>query len=265
MTCSALLEGHKRLIGMVHLPALPGAANYAGEPFNRIVERAVSDARALSDAGFDAAIIQNTHDQPSTARAPIETVAFLTAVGQAIKATVSLPLGVNVLKNDPNSSLAVAAAIGAVFVRLKVFVGAALGAEGVLEPSAPAALRMRQRLGLETELWADLFDRTSAPLVPQPLGQVAEWATKFGGASALIVTGASILESISMIHEVRAASPGVPVLVGGSVTHANVAETLHDADAVIVGSALEERPFTGPISPEKAAAFVRAARGQYIK
>jgi predicted TIM-barrel enzyme len=145
---------------------------------------------------------------------------------------------------------------------LKVFVGAALGAEGVLEPSAPVALRMRQRLGLQTEVWADLFDRTSAPLVPQPLGQLAEWATKFGDASAVVVTGASIVESVSMIREVRGACPEVCVIVGGGVTHANVAETLREADAVIVGSALEEHPFTGPISPEKAAAFVGAARHQ---
>lgn len=247
---------------MVHLPALPGAANYAGEPFEGILDLAMKDARALAAAGFDAAIIQNTHDLPATVTAPVETVAFLTAVGRAIREAVSLPLGVNVLKNDPESALAVAAAIGAPFIRLKVFVGAALGAEGVLEPSAPAALRMRQRLGLQIELWADLFDRTSAPLVPQPLGQLAEWATKFGDASALIVTGASMTESLAMIREVRAAYPEVSALVGGGVTHANVADALREADAVIVGSALEEHPFTGPISAEKAAAFVRTARGQ---
>jgi membrane complex biogenesis BtpA family protein len=262
MTCSAFLQGRNALIGMVHLPALPGSANYAGQSFETIVEHAVADARALDTAGFDAAILQNTHDLPATARVPLETIAFLTAVGRAIHDAVRLPLGVNVLKNDPEAALAVAAATGAVFVRLKVFVGAALGAEGVLEPSAPAALRMRQRLGLETELWADLFDRTSAPLVPQPLGQVAEWAMKFGDASALIVTGASIRESVSMVQEVRGACPDAPVLVGGSVTHANVAETLREADGVIVGSALEEHPFTGPVSLEKAAAFVRAAQNR---
>lgn len=262
MTCSLFLHGRKALIGMVHLPALPGSANYAGEPFEAIVAHAVADARALDAAGFDAAILQNTHDLPAAATAPIETVAFLTAVGCAIRASISMPLGVNVLKNDAEAGLAVAAALGAVFVRLKVYVGAALGAEGLLQPSAPAALRMRQRLGLQTELWVDLFDRTSAPLVPQPLGQLAEWAAKFGDASAAIVTGSSIAESISMISEVRGAVADLPVLVGGGVTHANVAETLRTADAVIVGSALEERPFTGPVSAEKARAFVRAARVQ---
>jgi membrane complex biogenesis BtpA family protein len=262
MTCSSFLQGRKALIGMVHLPALPGSTSYTGVQFEEIVAHAVADARALDAAGFDAAIIQNTHDLPATATAPIETVAFLTAVGRAIREAVRLPLGVNVLKNDAEAGLAIAAAVGAEFVRLKVYVGAALGAEGVIEPSAPKALRMRQRLGVQTELWADLFDRTSAPLVPQTLAQLAEWAMKFGDASALIVTGASIAESVSMVREVHAAYPEIPVLIGGGVTHANVAETLRTADAVVVGSALEERPFTGPVSAEKAREFVRAARAQ---
>jgi membrane complex biogenesis BtpA family protein len=260
MTTSPFLDGRKALIGMVHLPPLPGSTNYAGQLFDHIVEQAVSDACALADAGFDAAIVQNTHDLPATASAPPETVGFLAAIGREISKSVDLPLGINILKNDAEGSLAVAAATGAIFVRLKVFVGAALGAEGMLSPSAPAALRMRQRLGTQTELWIDLFDRTSVPLVAQPLGQLAEWAIKFGGAAALIVTGGTSAESVQMIRQARDAGSAAPVLVGGGVNHHNVAEILREADAVIVGSALEERPFTGPVSADRAREFVRAAR-----
>jgi membrane complex biogenesis BtpA family protein len=244
---------------MVHLPPLPGSTNYDGRPFEEIVEVAVADACALAGAGFDAAILQNTHDLPATATAPVETVAFLSAIGREIRRATQMPLGVNVLKNDAEGGLAVAAAIGALFVRLKVYVGAAVGAEGVLAPSAPAALRMRQRLRTDTELWVDLFDRTSTPLVAQPLAQLAEWVLKFGDASAVVVTGASMSETLRMIEEVESVAPEMAVVVGGGVTHANVAEALTEANGVIVGSALEERPFTGPVSAEKAAAFVRAA------
>jgi uncharacterized protein len=144
-------------------------------------------------------------------------------------------------------------------VRLKVYVGAMLGAEGVLEPAAPIALRMRQRLGSSTELWADLFDRTSVPLVAQPLEQVAEWAVKFGGASALIVTGSDWSSTLSMCQAARRGAPGVPIAVGGGITHANIGEVFGYADAAIVGSALEERPFTGPVSAEKARQLVELA------
>ncbi len=108
-----------------------------------------------------------------------------------------------------------AAAVGAEFVRLKVYVGAVLGAEGVLAPSAAVALRTRQRLGSSTEIWADLFDRTSVPLVPQPLEQIAEWATKFGGASVVIVTGDSWASTLHMARSARSVLPDTPVAIGG--------------------------------------------------
>jgi membrane complex biogenesis BtpA family protein len=259
MKPSAFLRDRKALVGMIHLPPLPGSTNYAGQPLESIVHGAIADACALAEAGFHAAILQNTHDLPATATAPVETVAFLSAIGRELRHAVQMDLGVNVLKNDAEGGLAVAAAVGAPFVRLKVYVGAAVGAEGLLTPSAPAALRMRQRLGTDTELWVDLFDRTSAPLVPQPLPQLAEWVMKFGDASALIVTGATMSQSIEMIREVRSVVTSLPVVIGGGVTHANVAQALMEADAVIVGSALEEHPFTGPVSAAKASAFVRAA------
>ncbi len=249
---SVVQVGARALIGMIHLPPLPGSVAYQGQQFDDIVEAAVRDARALCEAGFQGGFIQNTHDVPFTATAPPETIAFLSAVGWEIRREVGLTLGVNVLKNDAESALAVAAAIGAAFVRLKVYVGAMLGAEGVLEPAAPVALRMRQRLGTSTEIWADLFDRTSVPLVAQPLEQMAEWAVKFGGASVLIVTGGDWSSTLAMCEAARRGAPGTPVAVGGGVTHANVAEAFEHADVAIVGSALEERPFTGPVSADKA-------------
>ena len=71
------VRGSRALVGMIHLPPLPGSTSYMGQPFDQIVEHAVRDARALHAAGFRAGIIQNTHDLPVCATAPPETVAFL--------------------------------------------------------------------------------------------------------------------------------------------------------------------------------------------
>jgi membrane complex biogenesis BtpA family protein len=259
-----VVRGSRALVGMIHLPPLPGSTNYMGQPFDQIVEQAVHDARALHAAGFRAGIIQNTHDLPVTATAPPETVAFLSVVGWQIRREMKWPIGVNILKNDAPGALAVAAAVGAEFVRLKVYVGAVLGAEGVLAPSSADALRTRQRLGSNTEIWADLFDRTSVPLVPQPLEQVAEWATKFGGAAVVIVTGDAWASTLDMARTARSVLPDTPVAIGGGVTLANVREALDVADVAIVGSALEERPFTGPISPAKAQALAEAAGSRLL-
>ena len=40
------------LIGVIHLPALPGSPRYGGD-VRSIAEGAAADARLLADAGFD--------------------------------------------------------------------------------------------------------------------------------------------------------------------------------------------------------------------
>lgn len=253
---------HKPIVGMVHLPALPGTVNYDGRSIDQIYSDAVVDAQALQDAGFDAFIVQNTHDVPSLAEPGHDTAAFLAAAASEIKRTVHLPFGINAHKRGTLSAIGAAAAVGAAFVRIKVYVGAVLGPEGVIEGSAPVALQERKRLGLhDCQIWADVFDITSVPLRPQGIEEVAHWALKFGAADALIITGHSPSETLQLIHQVRTVHPEAHVLVGGGVSHDNVGQIMSVADGVIVGSALEERPFTGPVSLEKAKAFVRAARG----
>jgi membrane complex biogenesis BtpA family protein len=251
------------LVGMIHLPALPGSISYTGRRFTDIVDQALGDARALQAAGFHAGMIQNSHDLPFTATVLPEAIAFLTAVGWEIRRELDFPLGVNLLKNDAPAALAVAAAIGATFVRLKVYVGAVLGAEGVLAPSAADALRTRQRLGSSTEIWADVLDRTSVPLVHQPVAEVADWAVKFGQASALIVTGGDWPSTLEMVAAARQGAPATPIAIGGGITQATIGQAFACANIAIVGSALEERPFTGPVSEAKARALAEAAFAPY--
>src|SRR4029077_4421660 len=117
----------KPLVAMIHLPPLPGAGNYEGSPVRTMAQRAVAEAQLLSEAGFDALLIQNTHDRPSTTYAPPETLTAMSAIAGAVAAAVSRPIGINVHKNDGPGALAVAHAIGATFVRVKVLVGATLG------------------------------------------------------------------------------------------------------------------------------------------
>ena len=252
--------GHKPVVGMIHLPALPGSVLYAGEPFERIVERAVADARTLAEAGIDAALIQNTHDIPTIAPTPPETLACMTVIAREITRERLLPLGINVRKNDAAGPLAIAAATGAEFVRVKIYVGAAVTPEGIVQGSAAEALRTRQRLGTATDIWADLVDRTSTPLVDQPVGETAHWAVRFGGARAVIVTGLAWEETLAQAKDVRRIRSDVPLVIGGGVNAENIGEAFANADGIIVGSSLEEHPFTGPISISKARVLVAAAQ-----
>ena len=71
-----LLKTKKALIGMVHLPALPGAPCYRGASVEEIMSQVCRDRDALIDAGFDALSFSNEGDAPFLSQAPVETVAL---------------------------------------------------------------------------------------------------------------------------------------------------------------------------------------------
>src|SRR5262249_61780994 len=122
----------KPVIGMLHIPALPGA------PLNKLDLKAITrwvvdDAGVLADGGVDGLLLENFGDIPFYPhQVPPHTVAFMTALGVEVKRQFDLPLGINVLRNDPESALAIAAAIPAEFIRINVHIGARLTDQGVI-------------------------------------------------------------------------------------------------------------------------------------
>jgi membrane complex biogenesis BtpA family protein len=257
-------RGGRTLIAMLHLPALPGSALHGGDTLRQIEARTVDEARCLAEAGFDALMIQNTGHGPPGKDADLATVAQMAAIGNGVRSAVPLPLGVNILKNGVESALAVASAIDAAFVRIKVYVGAIVGSEGIMEGGAQAALEERHRLGLDRVIiLADILDRTSRPVVDIPLAELADWAVRHGRADALVITGRDVRDTLTMLEEVRTAGTDVPLVVGGGATADNVSVLLDRADSVIVGGALkDEASYAAPISSRHAQAFVAAARAR---
>jgi uncharacterized protein len=257
--------GHgKRLVGMVHLPALPGAPR-AAVPMLEIEARAVSEARLLAEAGFDACIVENFGDAPfHKDRVDPVTVAAMARIVTTLRRELpELPLGVNVLRNDASAAVAIAAACGAEFVRVNVHVGATATDQGVVEGRAAETLRLRQALGARVQVWADVFVKHGRNLVYESIADEARDAAERGGADALIVTGKRTgwMTSIDDLRAVREAVRGVPVLVGSGVSARNVSLFLKEADGVIVGSALELEGQAGNrLDPERVRRFVEAAQ-----
>ena len=253
----------KRLVGMVHLPALPGAPG-AAVPMLEIEARAVQDAQLLAEAGFDACIVENFGDAPfHKERVDAVTVAAMARIVASIRRELpELQLGVNVLRNDAGAAVAIAAACGAEFVRVNVHVGATATDQGVVEGRAAETLRLRQALGARVQIWADVFVKHGRNLVYESIVDEARDAAERGGADTLIVTGKRTgwTTSIDDLRAVREAVPGVPVFVGSGVSARNVSLFLKETDGVIVGSALEIEGHAGNrIDPERVRRFVEAA------
>src|SRR5580704_18710709 len=94
----------KVLIGVVHLPPLPGSPRWR-DNLAAIVKKAVADACAYERGGADAVFIENFGDAPFTKSAVgPETVAAMAVAGCAVREAVKLPIGFNVLRNDALSA-----------------------------------------------------------------------------------------------------------------------------------------------------------------
>ncbi len=258
----------KPVIGMVHLGALPGTPLYdVKSGLGGIVEAARADLLALQAAGFDAVMFGNENDRPyefDVDRASTATMAFV--IGR-LRSEITVPFGVNVLW-DPISTVALAAATGAAFVR-EIFTGTYASDMGPWTPDAGAAMRYRNRLGCGdvamlynvSAEFADSLDRRS-------LADRARSAVFSSIPDAVLVSGQITGEAAAMsdLEAVKKVLPDTPVLANTGVKHETVADILAIADGCVVGSALKIGGDTwNAVDPDRAADFMdraRRARGQ---
>jgi len=252
-----------RLIGMVHLRALPGSPAYRGS-LEEVLERAVADARTLTEAGFDAIMIENFGDAPFfPGTVPAATIAAMTRAVQAVAEASNLPLGVNVLRNDAVGALAVAAATGAAMIRVNVLSGTMFTDQGPIVGRAAEVARARKELGIEVAVLADVFVKHATPPPGLTIEDAAIDTWERSGADALVISGSGTGRPIDTndLERVHAAVPDAPLVIGSGADQANIAGLLKTATSIIVGSSLKPSgDVSAPVDPTLAARLVAAAR-----
>lgn len=260
------LFGHKPVIAMVHLKALPGAPLYDGD-LEGIVSAARQDLLALQQAGVDAVMFGNENDRPYELQVDPASTATMAYVIGRLKQEIRVPFGVDVLW-DPMATMALAAATGARFVR-EIFTGLYGSDMGLWQGRAAEALRYQRRLGRDDLfLLYNVSAEFASPLDSRSLVERAKSAVFSSLADAILVSGPMTGEGVNLEHlrAVKEALPQVPVLANTGVRHETVEEILRVADGVIVGTALKEEGITwNPVDPKRAREFmeiVRRARGR---
>ncbi len=253
---------------MVHLGALPGSAQYDadGLPLSAVLARAAEDAAALREGGADAIMVENFFDAPfAKTDLPPHTIAALTRALLVVREAAgdAMPLGVNALRNDARSAIAIAHIAGAQFVRINVYVGAAVTDQGIIEGAARTAVLYRRELGaVNVAIFADVFVKHAAQLGDGTvtLEDAAKDAVERGLADALIVSGSATgapTDSETVRRAARAV-PGTPLLVGSGFSPDSASALLGaGATGAIVGTSLK---VAGRIDAPVDAARVRALR-----
>ena len=225
------------ILGMIHLPPLPGSPNYCGD-MTAVLDHALRDAETLAENGITSMIIENLGDYPYYPETTEpETVAYMTRVAMEIRKRYDMPLGINVLRNSWKSAMAVAAAADCQFIRLNVLTDGIVTDQGPITGKAYLLARYRKMLEAQhIKIFADIYTKHGAPMTPRDLDTVAKEMVSRGMADALIVDGAESAKPApkEKILAVRAAVPDTPIFLGSGMT-VDTTEYLNWADGCVFG------------------------------
>jgi membrane complex biogenesis BtpA family protein len=229
----------KPVIGVIHLPPLLGYPEFTTT--EATLALALKDLHSLQRGGVDGVIVENEYDHPHQFTVGPEIVASFTWIIHKVMAQATVPVGLEVLLNDWQASLAIAKACGAAFVRLDFFVDKVKVRDRVIEPNPAEISAYRQKIKAEhVALLTDIQVKYSELLEEKSLAVSARQAVT-AGADAIIVTGRATgdMPALTDLQEAREAVGDFPVLVGSGATPANAARLFQYADGAIVGTALK--------------------------
>ncbi|MBU7587140.1 MAG: BtpA/SgcQ family protein [Nostoc sp. TH1S01] len=251
------------IIGVVHLLPLPTSPRWGGS-LKAVIDRAEQEATALASGGVDGIIVENFFDAPFTKnQVDPAVVSAMTVVVQRIQNLVTLPIGLNVLRNDAKSAIAIASCVRAQFIRVNVLTGVMATDQGLIEGEAHQLLRYRRELGSDVKILADVLVKHARPLSSPNLTVAVQDTIERGLADAVILSGWATGSPPTQedLELASGAAKGTPVFIGSGADWENVATLLQAADGVIVSSSLKRHgQIEQPIDPIRVSQFVEAAR-----
>ncbi|MFD0903210.1 BtpA/SgcQ family protein [Actinomadura sediminis] len=260
-----LFGTRKVVIGVVHLPPLPGSPHYEGVPMDDVCAFAVEEARAYLDGGCHGVIVENHWDIPflKPGEHGYETAAAMAVVTDRVRHATGGRTGVSVLSNAAECSIASAWSGGAGFVRVNQWANAYVANEGIIEGQAAHAARYRSRIGAgPVKVFADVHVKHGAHAIvaDRTLAEQTEDA-EFFGADVLIATGSRTGDAAALDEvEGIAAHTGLPVVIGSGITPGNIGELLPACDGVIVASSVKDNGrWWGRVEPAKVRELTAAA------
>jgi len=251
------------IIGVVHLQPLPTSARWGGD-FQAVISRAEREATALAAGGADGIIVENFFDAPFVKdRVDPAVVSAMTLLVQRIKKLVAIPIGINVLRNDGLSAMAIASCTEAQFIRVNVLTGVMATDQGLIEGNARELLRYRRELDSDVKILADVLVKHARPLGSPNLTVAVQDTIQRGLADGVILSGwaTGSPPSLEDLELARAAAGDTPVFIGSGANWENIPHLIQAADGVIVSSSLKRHGrIDQPIDPIRVSQFVEATQ-----
>jgi membrane complex biogenesis BtpA family protein len=262
-----LFHENKLLIGMIHVPALPGTPLNSISP-KHIVDKCVYEASLYHKCDVDSIMIENMHDIPYLKKnVGPEIVSMMSIIAYEIRKILPLktPLGIQILAGANKEAIAVAHSSQFNYIRAEGFVFSHVADEGIFESDAGELLRYRKQIGADTvKVFTDIKKKHSSNFITNDLS-IAEMAknAEFFLSDGIVVTGSStgaeadIEEVISVRKQTN-----LPILIGSGITYDNIDKYYNYADGFIIGSYFKNKGnWKNDLDEMKIAEFVEKFKG----
>ncbi len=263
MDLNRIFKTANPVIGVVHLAPLPTSPRWRGS-LKAVIDRAEQEAAALAAGGVNGIIVENFFDAPFPKdQVDPAVVSAMTLTVQRLQNLVTLPIGINVLRNDARSAMAIAMATEAQFIRVNVLTGVMATDQGLIEGNAHELLRYRRELGCDVKIFADVLVKHARPLGTPNLTTAVQETIDRGLADAVILSGWGTGSPTSQedLELASAAANDTPVFIGSGANWENIGNLIQAADGVIVASSLKRRgQINNTIDPIRVSRFVEATR-----
>lgn len=253
----------KPVVAMCHFLAMPGDPGYdADGGVEKVLEYARRDLHALQDGGVDAVMFSNESSLPYLLEVDTVTTATMARIIGELHSEITVPYGVNVLW-DPSSSIDLAVATGAAFVR-EIFSGVYASDFGLWNTNAGAVSRHQRAVSASgVRLLYNIVPESAAYLAGRDIESVARSTVFNCGPDVLCVSGltAGSETDVQTLGAVKAAVPSTPVFANTGVRADNVGSQLAVADGAVIGTAFKRDGYIwNEVDESRVAALMAAAR-----
>lgn len=228
------------IIGAIHFPPLIG---YKDSPGLEVAEKnALQDLKALEEGGVDAIVFENNYDTPHKIFIAPETAKEMTYLGEKIKNSSKLPVGISVLWNDYKTALQIAKKLNLQFIRVPVFVDVAKTNYGTVIGEAEKVIKYRKKIkAKEVAIFTDIHVKHSEIISTHTIEESTALAIE-KGSDALIITGKWTGDEPDLedLKKIRKKAPNFPILIGSGVDKDNIKKIFKYANGAIVSTSLKE-------------------------
>ncbi len=255
----------KLIIGVVHLPPLPGTPYYQEGDLEKGIEKAKRCVSALLEGGAGGCLLQpidrayHVCDEADYARVSAMTV----LAGETRRVAGSgFQVGIQFLWNGVRPALATAKISGADFIRCSAICGTVTTPYGTIEADADQIMSYRRRINA---LQIKISSEVAGYHVTGDHTRREELLTR---ARNIALAGADMFEvyhpdpeiNDQLVKNLKEVRKDIPVILGGGTNIETVKQRLRFADGAYVGSCFEDGLWGGEMKTDLIKQYMEKVR-----